>query len=57
MISGKKSIAKNSKNDEFLEFCHTNPTYDAVVSKFPNEVFEAELSGVIRVKNGRVHLV
>lgn len=46
------SLNKNS--DEFLEFCKTNPSYDEVLSKFPDRIFEAELSGDIKVINGRV---
>jgi DNA processing protein len=38
----------------FLAFCRNNPTYDEVVGKFPSEIFEAELSGLIEVRNGRV---
>jgi len=40
--------------DEFSEFCKTNPTYDEVLVKFPDKIFEAELSGEIEVLNGRV---
>lgn len=40
-----------------LAYCRTNPTYDEVVVKFPNEIFEAELSGLIEVQNGRVTVV
>ncbi len=47
---------KEKKGDEFLEFCKTNPTYDATLSKFPSRVFEAELSGEIEVKNGFIVL-
>ncbi|MDA7818140.1 DNA-protecting protein DprA [Sulfurimonas sp.] len=44
------------KVDEFLEFCSKTPSYDEVVNKFPERVFEAELNGEIRVENGRVIL-
>lgn len=40
--------------DEFFEFCSTNPTYDDVLKKFPDRIFEAELSGEIDIVNGRV---
>jgi hypothetical protein len=30
------------------------PTYEEVMMKFPNEIFQAELLGIIEVKNGRV---
>ncbi|MEA1893208.1 MAG: DNA-processing protein DprA [Campylobacterota bacterium] len=41
-------------SDEFVEFCKTNPTYDEVLKRFPNRIFEAELNGEIKVLNGRV---
>lgn len=40
-----------------LAFCRTSPTYDEVVVRFPSEIFEAELSGLIEVRNGRVAVV
>jgi len=40
--------------DNFALYCATNPTYDEAVAKFPQRVFEAELSGDIKVVNGRV---
>lgn len=46
------------KNDSpFITYCRTMPTYEEVMSKFSNEVFEAELSGTIEVRNGRVMVV
>ncbi|MDD2651702.1 MAG: DNA-protecting protein DprA [Sulfurimonas sp.] len=44
------------KEDEFLLFCAANPTYDEAVAKFPQRVFEAELSGEIEVVNGAIRL-
>ncbi len=41
----------------FIAFCRMMPTYDEVMKKFPNEIFEAELSGMIEVRNGRVAVV
>lgn len=38
--------------DEFMEFCATNPTYDEALAKYPQRVFEAELNGDIKIKNG-----
>ena len=51
-----KSFGKieEKKCDDFLEFCKTNPSYDEALKKFPSRVFEAELSGDIEVKNGRI---
>lgn len=40
--------------DEFLNFCSTNPTYDEALLRYPNRLYEAELSGEIEVVNGRV---
>jgi len=50
-ISKKETVV-----DDFLEFCKSNPTYDEALSKFPNRVFEAELSGEIEVSNGKVFI-
>ena len=44
-------------SDDFLLFCITTPTYDEALEKFPDRVFEAELSGEIEVKNGRIFLI
>ncbi len=43
------------KNNPFLLFCASRPTYDEAVAAFPAEVFEAELAGTIEVRNGRVY--
>ncbi len=45
---------ENTNEDDFLIFCRTNPTYDEVVVKFPDRIFEAELSGEVEILNGRV---
>lgn len=48
---------KNAIEDTpFLAFCRNGPTYDEVVTKFPGEIFEAELSGAVEVRNGRVYV-
>ena len=44
----------NIAQDEFLDYCKTNPTYDEAIAKFGAKVFEYELSGKIIVKNGRL---
>jgi DNA processing protein len=46
----------DAKSDEFLEFCTTNPTYEEVLKRYPQRVFEAELNGDIVVQNGRVRV-
>ncbi|EHP30388.1 DNA recombination-mediator protein A [Sulfurimonas gotlandica GD1] len=40
--------------DDFKNYCQTNPTYDDALKKYPNKIFEAELSGEIIIENGRV---
>ena len=53
----KFACVKTEKiEDEFLEFCVTNPTYEEALQKFPTKVFEAELSGSIEIKNAKVYL-
>ena len=42
--------------DPFIEFCKTSPSYDEVLAKFPQRVFEAELNGEIEVVNARVFI-
>ncbi|QHG90665.1 DNA-processing protein DprA [Sulfurimonas sp. CVO] len=43
-----------SNKDDFIEFCSANPTYDEALAKYPQRIFEAELSGEIQIVNGRV---
>lgn len=54
-------ITKSARNiltdTPFLAYCRTMPTYEEVLIKFPSEIFEAELGGIIEVKNGRVSVV
>jgi len=48
---------KNDKNDdEFINFCKTNPTYEMTLKKYPNKMFEAELSGEISIVKGKVQI-
>jgi len=42
--------------DEFLAFCSTTPTYEEVLAFDAQKLFEYELSGKIKVMNGRVCL-
>ncbi len=44
------------KVDEFRDYCKKNPTYDEVLLKFPDRIFEAELNAEIDVVNGIVIL-
>lgn len=48
----KNIISAPETKDEFMEFCLTNPTYDEALAKYPQRVFEAELNGYIKIKNG-----
>jgi DNA processing protein len=49
---------RNSIEDTpFIAYCRNNPIYDEAVVKFPSEIFEAELSGLVEVRNGRVSVV
>ncbi|PHQ65190.1 MAG: DNA processing protein DprA [Sulfurimonas sp.] len=50
----KNTSESISKVDNFFDFCRTNPTYDEALKKYPNRIFEAELSGEIIIENGRV---
>ena len=42
--------------DDFITFCKTNPSYDETLARFPDRVFEAELSGDIKIINAKVFL-
>jgi DNA processing protein len=44
-------------DDEFLKFCRTSPSYEDALAKFPNRVFEAELSGEISIEGGRLKVL
>lgn len=41
----------------FLAFCRSSPSYEEVLKNFPSEIFEAELMGIVDVRNGRVIVV
>jgi len=53
-FTGIDEKISEDKQDDFFRFCNTNPSYEEVLNKFPNRVFEAELSGEIIIKDGRV---
>jgi DNA processing protein len=49
---------KNKKvEDEVLEFCKANPSYESAISKYPNKIFEYELEGKIKIENGKVLVI
>jgi len=54
-VSGFNVVEK--KEDEFLDFCETFPSYEDALVKYPLRVFEAELSGEISIKNGKIFRV
>lgn len=57
-VSHISNKTRNMTTDSpFLAFCRTLPSYEEVMLKFPKEIFEAELSGIVDVKNGRVVIV
>ena len=45
-----------TKEDSFLEYCKSTPTYEETLKRFPNRLFEAELGGEIFVKNAKVYI-
>jgi len=51
-------IAPNNDldKDEFFYFCQTRPTLDSAIEKFESRVYEAELEGIISIKDGLVFL-
>lgn len=44
-------------DDPFLEFCRSNPSYEEAVRRYPQEVFQYELEGKIRVSAGKLAVV
>lgn len=52
-----KSLLNAIHDTPLIAFCRAMPTYEEAVAKFPNEIFEAELMGLIEVKNARVMVV
>lgn len=54
-VNGFKNKDVDS-NDEFLEYCKTNPSYEEAVIQFAELVFEYELDAKIMIKEGKVFL-
>ena len=42
--------------DDFFYFCQTSPTFDEIISKFGDRVYEAELEGLVTIQHGIVRL-
>ncbi|WP_419766076.1 MAG: DNA-processing protein DprA [Arcobacter sp.] len=51
----KTALQKENSNN-FLEFCKTNPTFDEALLKYNSLVYEYELEGKIKIKNGFINL-
>lgn len=51
------SVVHKHTDSPFIAFCRTSPTYEEAVAAYPSDIFEAELGGVIEVRNGRVNVV
>lgn len=49
--------AIESKKDPFIEFLEGSPTIDVALEKFGDKIYEAELDGLITIKDGKVHLI
>ncbi|MDC7243352.1 MAG: hypothetical protein PQJ44_05325, partial [Sphaerochaetaceae bacterium] len=51
------TLKEDNCKDELLEFCkHSNKTYEEVLSKYADKLFEYELMGKLYVKDGLVLL-
>ncbi|MDD5373414.1 MAG: DNA-protecting protein DprA [Sulfurimonas sp.] len=55
-FSANKNL-QSPKMDDFIEFCTANPTYDEALAKYPQKVFEAELSGEIEIIGGKIFVL
>jgi DNA processing protein len=53
-----EKVAKNSRtiNDEVLEFCMSNPTYEEAFKRFGDLLFEYELENKISIENSFVYV-
>jgi len=45
------------ESDEVLLFCQNNPTYEEALKKFGQKIFEYELLGKIKIKNGKINII
>jgi len=55
-VESLSRVSRQSREDTpFIAYCRSGPTYEEAVAAFPSEIFEAELKGVIEVRNGRVY--
>jgi len=51
-----KAVDSNIIKDDFFYFCQTMPTLDQAIKEFGEKVYEAELEGVVTIRNGIVCL-
>jgi len=51
-----EAVEENVPKDDFFYFCQRMPTLDETVKKFGERVYEAELEGVVTIRNGIVKL-
>jgi DNA processing protein len=47
----------NLVEDQFLNYCATNPSYDVVLASHPQQLFEYELMGAIEVVDGTIRVL
>lgn len=52
-----KKTLNTTQDTPFMAFCRTAPSYEEVMIKYPKEIFEAELNGLVDVRNGRVVVI
>ena len=48
--------SKDIEKDDFFYFCQSSPAFNEAVIKFGDKVYEAELEGLITIRNGIVRL-
>ena len=51
------SPTQEDDDDGFIAFCRSSPSYEDAVQRFGNRVFEAELEGLVAIRDGRVILL
>jgi DNA processing protein len=51
-----QAVESEMLKDDFFYFCQRSPTFDETVTKFGGRVYEAELEGIVTIRNGIVTL-
>jgi len=51
-----QAVESDMLKDDFFYFCQRSPTFDETVQKFGDKVYEAELEGLVTIRNGIVVL-